>query len=285
MEAKRARVVGRRLLALVGLSLVVATSTSGAHALPEPGAIYADARITGDGPWTSWLGGSAERNVLVTIENRGTQALQAPELELWSAADGAQAPLSTPSLDDLAPGDRVVVEVGLDLPRFSFGTHAVEGVLLGAAQPLSFRAETTHVPWLLLLLPSIVLAQVVLVSVRNRIRRHIHRPLPSVIPADPASISLPTAPCPDDAPMDSEAGPVAAFIEAELDRALTDLDRWRLDDHRFLPEVEQWARIVTERVTDHFDLVPADQPALGARVTRALLERAASPRQVPSSSV
>jgi aryl carrier-like protein len=235
--------------------------------------------------------------------------LRGPTLDLWLTVDGERTPLSTPALDDLAPGERVTFDIDLSLPRFSFGTHVVEGTINGAAEPVSLRAETSHIPWLLFVLPSIVLAQLALVWVRNRIRRGLHtdaaRP---VAPRahHPAEITLsvdddvdvdvdddvdvdrlPELEPQREQPSDTEqaggqaAAPgLAGFINATLDEALAGLDRWPEDDDRWLAALHQRSRATTAAVADRFAIPYAERPALAAQITRALLDRAASPRSV-----
>ena len=277
------------LLGLAALMIAIAAPAD-AQNQPDAGFIRVEARITGDGPWTSWLGGRAERTAIITIENTSDVSLVAPELVLWLDADGPAQPIAVVSLPDLDAGERTTVDADFSLPRFSFGTHALEGTLTGAEDPVALRAETTHIPWLLLLLPTLALAQVGLASLRNRARRRLHQddPAPAASSLDPADsieavdgseVPASAVPAIDDR-ADQPPSTVASFIERELDAALADLARWRLDDDRFLLAVQQRARGVTRRVSDRFDIPAADMPDLAGSITTALLERAASPRRV-----
>ncbi|MEM9464365.1 MAG: hypothetical protein AAGA90_03280 [Actinomycetota bacterium] len=266
-------------VALLSIVLAAGAGVGGAQTGPTAGFVRVDARITGDGPWTAWLGGAAERTVIVTIENTSPQTLRDAviEIRLDSGADPVVEPLPLP---DLPPGERTTVDLSFTIPRFAIGTHGIEGTVTGADTPIPFRTETTHIPWLLLLLPTLVLAQLALVSLRDRARRRLHAPR-----------RVATAPAPTtgadrhgDRPIDltDEPAPagIAECIEAELDEALAELDRWRLDDDRFLLAVQQRARTVTRRVSDRFSIPASAMPELAASIKRALLERAASPRRV-----
>ena len=277
------------LLGLAALMTAIA-APAGAQGQPDAGFIRVEARITGDGPWTSWLGDRAERTAIITIENTSDVSLVAPELALWLDADGPDQPIALVSLPKLDAGERTTVDADFSLPRFSFGTHALRGTLTGAEDPIALRAETTHIPWLLLLLPTLALAQVGLVSLRNRARRRLHRDdqtpaAPSLDPAgsteavDGSAVPTSAAPANDDG-VDQPPSTVASFIERELDAALADLARWRIDDDRFLLAVQRRARGVTRRVSDRFDIPAADMPDLARSITTALLERAASLQHV-----
>ncbi|RMH67022.1 MAG: hypothetical protein D6683_18210 [Actinomyces sp.] len=75
---------------------------------------------------------------------------------------------------------------------FAIGTYAVEGDIPGFGVPVHFRTETTHIPWLLLLLPVLVLLQVGLLAARNRLRRRLG--VESAVEPEPAPALVPPAP-------------------------------------------------------------------------------------------
>ena len=239
-----------------------------------------DARITGDGPVTSWLGGTAERSLIVTIVNDGPQPARDLELTVWVGKGDPDRLVTTVRIGELAPDQRATLEIPFTLDRFSFGTHAVTGQITGSGEPTMFRAETSHVPWLLLLLPALILVQIGLVAVRDAVRRHVHRsagrpighdtstPGPSPADATPILIDLPS-------PAVAQGRPAAidTVIAAELDDALTELHRLELDDTRLLGAIERRAATATERVAVQLGLSPDAVPAVAAEITRALLER------------
>ncbi|MEO0494220.1 MAG: hypothetical protein AAF081_12475 [Actinomycetota bacterium] len=242
---------------------------AGAHAQETaPGQLtIIDARLTGDGPWTSWFGGAAERRLLLVFENSGDVAIDAPELVLRIGKGEATTPLEAPELAPLDPGDRRTVQVPVELDPFAFGTHAVVGEFLGVADTPGFRAETTHVPWLLLLLPTLVLAQVALVGLRNRTRRRL-----APTPAEPTvrpTIDLREPPTRATGGALDETT-VRRAVERELDRALADLMP-RIDAADRAERIERRAALATERVARRLDLDDAERPRLAAEITRALL--------------
>lgn len=234
-----------------------------------------DARLTGDGPWTSWFGGAAERRLLLVIENTGSIAIADAGLQLRSGKGEATTPIAAPPVTDLAPGERRTIQVDVDLDPFAFGTHAVVGEFTGLDDTVRFRAETTHVPWALLLLPTIVLAQVTLVALRNRARRRL-APAPDPVPAPPETpdeIDLrepPTEPRPPALDLDDEE--VRRVVERELDNALGDL-RDHLGSDGLVAALERRAGVATDRVARRLDLAPAARAPLAAEITRALLAR------------
>ncbi|MEM8747292.1 MAG: hypothetical protein AAGF91_11365 [Actinomycetota bacterium] len=220
-----------------------------------------DARLTGEGPWLSWWGGPAERQLLVIVENTSTDTVDAAELTLAQGRGAATEPLESPTLAELAPGERVTIRVDIELDAFAFGTHAVVGTITGVDRPVGFRAETTHVPWLLLLLPTLVLAQVALIGLRNRARRRLAEP----VEATDMVVDLrdePAAVLPDDE---------RRVIEIELDAALQDLAIG--DPASILDHLEIRAAHATDRVARRLHLDDDERPALAAQITRALLIR------------
>ncbi|MEZ5165421.1 MAG: hypothetical protein R2695_02650 [Acidimicrobiales bacterium] len=99
--------------------------------------------------------------------------------------------IDPPSIEAIAFGESATVQVDLQLPRFAVGTYAVVGTVSGVDPPARFRAETSHVPWLLFLIPLIVLVQLALLALRNRLRRWIHRPTRTTDPTLPSEATLP----------------------------------------------------------------------------------------------
>lgn len=276
--ARRATRVTRRALVVGALAvalLMVTVASSGAQT-PTPSAsddrlTIIDARITGDGPWLSWLGGTAERRLLLTFENTGDTVIDSPRLLLSQGKGDPDTPIPAPVFGSLEPGGRATVQVPVELAPFSFGTHAVVGEFVGLADPARFRAETTHIPWLLLALPTLVLAQLVLVAVRNRARRMIAVPRP--VTPTPTVVDI-TQPNP--APRPVPPGPderLKRVVSDELDAALADLPPGPIDRPEFADALHRRAATATDRVARVLQIDRSARPALAAEITEALLTR------------
>lgn len=287
--ARRATGVVGRAVAVVALVLSSLMAMIGAVHAQVPAPVESgdrltiiDARITGDGPWLSWLGGTAERRLLLTFENSGDSVIDGPVLLLRQGKGEPDTPIPAPVFGDLEPGERATVQIPVELAPFSFGTHAVVGEFVGFDEPTRFRAETTHVPWLLLVLPTLVLAQVGLVAVRNRARRAITTPRPPT--TSPAAADLtdpPAAPTPTTAPARRVSDHrLQRVVRAELDAALADLPEGSVDRPEFADALHRRAAAATDRVARTLRLDPAERPALAAEITEALLTRAEAERLV-----
>jgi hypothetical protein len=170
--------------------------------LPERRLDITDARIEGSGPWTALFGAPPDRTLVFTVVNNGFVAVNDPSIVLGvgkgSDPEGFVAP---PQIDRLEPGESVTLTVDIDLPAFAYGTYAVVGSIPGFETPVAFRAETSHIPWLLLIIPLLILAQLTLLAFRNRVADRIQRsePVPTgdQPPSDDAVIDLGDG---DDAP-------------------------------------------------------------------------------------
>lgn len=285
--ARRATGVAVRVVAVVALGLASLVTTTGSVLAQGPVPVESDdrltiidARLTGDGPWLSWLGGTAERRLLLTFENTGDSVIDAPVLVLRQGKGEPDTSVPAPVFADLDPGERATVQIPIELAPLSFGTHAVVGEFVGFDEPTRFRAETTHVPWLLLVLPTLVLAQVALVAVRNRARRAISTPRPSATSSTAVDLTeTPAAPPPTSA-RHATGDRLQRVVRDELDAALADLPEGSLDRPEFADALHRRAAAATDRVARMLRLDPADRPALAAEITEALLTRVEAERLV-----
>ncbi len=284
------RGTGWTLLVAAALAVASAAGAQPAQTAPQTSITVVEARVTGDGPWTSWWGGPAHRSLLLTLENTGTTPATDVAVTLAVGKGEPTRPIAAPPIPTLAPGERITIAVDVTLPRFSFGTHAVEGVVDSS---VPFRAETSHVPWLLLFLPAIVLGQVVLVSLRNRARAHLRatstagrevKPVAGPAPETAAEAAPPVVteraslaePGPRARPPVVE--PIWSVIERELDAALAGLTDRDGDEEDATAAVHDAARTVTERIADRFEILPDQRPQLARSITTALLRRSAGRR-------
>ena len=282
------------LAAVLLASGIIDASGAQEPAPDEPGAqlAVADASIEGSGPWTSWFGARPDRELVVTFVNIGTVPVTDPELTLrFGKGPNPTEPVDAPVLGTLAPGERVTVRVALDLPRFALGTFAVEGSLPGMAIPVSFRAETSHIPWLVLVLPLLILIQAALLRVRNRVRDRIHGPprtsdptLPSAVTAPDAGDDVdrdPTSTDPDPAALpepEQEPEPepdLETVIREELDRVFDDAARHfddSLDEPAFRRYLTELATTVTERTSARIEMTPPERETLRRSTVDAVLD-------------
>lgn len=284
MNARRLRVASRLARTLVVAALAAApllapglASAAGAQESDPPAPSGAqlgvtDAFIDGSGPWTTWLGAPSTRRLVLTVTNIGTTPIEDPTVTLRFGKGGSPSePVVAPTFGRLEPGATATVFVELELPWFAFGTYAVEGSFAGLTNPVGFRAETSHVPWLAFALPLIILTQLGLLWLRNRVRDRIHR--------TPAT-SDPTLPPPRGPEPDLET-----IIGEELDHVF-DNAALQFDDSREGDDVEQLLTQLAaavaarthdrlersgatlsynERATLHRTLVAAVLDAFGAR--------------------
>jgi hypothetical protein len=272
-------------LTLVPGALVAAGAQEPPRAEPAAQLAVADASIEGAGPWTSWFGAAPDRELVVTVVNIGTTPVEDPELVLHfgkGASPGGS--VAAPTLGALAPGETTSVRVALDLPPFAVGTYAVEGSFPGLAIPVGFRAETSHIPWLVLLVPLAVLIQLGLVLVRNRVRDRIHR-VPSTSdptlpdPAPPAGAGRSVDTSADDdrtahAPSPPEAD-LETVIREELDAVFDEAARRfddSLDDAGFRAFLIGLAATVCDRTEARVDLADGERIALRSAMTAAVLD-------------
>jgi len=163
--------------------------------VPDRQLVIDNARIDGRGPWYSYVGGQAKRDVVFTVENIGDVTVRNAAITLsLGKGPNPKGFVKAPDIGELKPGESRTYSVPINLPIFALGTYGVQGQIPGFTDPVRFRAETSHVPWGLVALPFLVLIQVLLIATRNRLRRKIETKtvqVPSRIV--PAPLALPPA--------------------------------------------------------------------------------------------
>ncbi len=109
------------------------------------------AEVEGGGPLASWLGGAAERTLILTIINSGTIPVDNPPtvVTLGRGEDPTQL-LTQPDLGQVVPGQTSEVRIPFELPPGSFGSYTVKTTVGGLDQPTAARASTSTYPWFLL---------------------------------------------------------------------------------------------------------------------------------------
>lgn len=148
--------------------------TTEAEIVSPPGFEVVSSTLSGSGPWTSWFGAAPERTLLLTVENTGSEAA-APDLDAtWGAGADPTHVLDVPTLEVIEPGETVRYRIPVRFDALTFGSVNVAGSVAGSSGPVSFTASTSSYPWALLALAVIAL-QLVLLTVRNRVRSRLHR--------------------------------------------------------------------------------------------------------------
>ncbi|MEM9520764.1 MAG: hypothetical protein AAGA37_15705 [Actinomycetota bacterium] len=282
---RRSQIIAVLVLILTGTTATMITTSSAQPTSPSISIV--EARVTGDGPWTSWLGASAERTLVLTLRNDGGEPVDAPITQLRVGKDTTGNAIPVPPLPPIPPESLATYRITFSLDAFSFGTHAISGAIRAGDADETFRAETTHIPWLLLILPALVLAQVILVSLRNRTRRYLHRgrqPVDTTLEEiEPQATAIKAVPTQDDEPPTSSEppepadatadDPIQTIVGDELDRALNDLGTEALTEATFRAAIEHHARAATDRISERLELSRPAQAQLASHITRALLER------------
>jgi hypothetical protein len=135
----------------------------------------AGVRVDGRGPWQSWFGAAPSRQLVVTLHNSGDVPLRDPPLAIAvGSGDDPDRIIPAPAVGRLEPGQVRILEIPFELDSLTIGSRTVRVEVLGFPEPIVAEASTSAYPWGLLVL-AVVLVQVVLLLVRNRLRRRIER--------------------------------------------------------------------------------------------------------------
>lgn len=149
-------------------------------------------RLTGSDTFATWWGAPAKRTLEFELVNTGTVAVNDVSITLTAGPiddpDGFIPPVR---VERMEIGERRAFSVPIEFPALSFGDQMVRGTVNGTSQPTSFSAETTTHPWLLIIVPIVLLVQGLLLLIRNITRRRLHgddqgvgEPMPNAIPDD-----------------------------------------------------------------------------------------------------
>jgi hypothetical protein len=139
----------------------------------------ASASLEGSGPWTAWFGGAPKRTLVVELRNSGTVAISDAVLSIaLGPADsptGFVPPIDLPPLD---VGEVRTLQVPVEFDPLSFGELVAAGAISGTSDPTTFAASTSSYPILLILVPTAIVLQLVLLRGRNAVRRRANRDVP-----------------------------------------------------------------------------------------------------------
>lgn len=174
-----------------------------------------DVHLEGRGPWTALFGAAPVRQLVVRLRNPGDAPLSGIELAVTvGRGDDPERLVPAPAIEPLEPGASATYRVPLSLGGLAFGSYTARVEVLGGDEPVVLEDRTTVYPWGLGVV-LLVAAQLVLLGVRNRLRRRVEvaalrsaaaeapaLPLPLPSPATMlVDLTEPAAPDPDvDAP-------------------------------------------------------------------------------------
>ena len=132
--------------------------------------------LLGDDTWRTWLGAGPQRTFQFEVVNTGSVAVNDATVILTAGPvddpDGFVPPVR---LDRIEVGERRSVSVPIQFPALTWGEQQVRAVINGTSAPVAFAATTTSYPWLLIIVPIVLLLQLLLVTIRNLVRRRLHQ--------------------------------------------------------------------------------------------------------------
>ncbi len=154
--------------------------------VPSPTAQVSILGIDGHGPPAAWFGGASERVVRVSLLNAGATPIVDPVVTVSWGRDEESLDNVVRATDAvrLEPGASTVIDVPIAMEPLSVGRYVIQARSGLGPVTSSAMAGTTVLPWGLVAL-ALVLLQVVLVKIRNVLRRRHRRlhPLPGGVPA------------------------------------------------------------------------------------------------------
>lgn len=157
---------------------------------------FREASLERTGGWTTWFGAAPTYRLVVTLENTGNVALHdLPISFAWGRGADPTGFVAAPDVPSLEAGAETTLEVPVTLDALAIGGYDVLGRIDGIGAPVETRVHTTTYPWGLIVVPGAILAQLTLLSLRNRLRTWIQRrerrraPVPTM--PWPAALDLP----------------------------------------------------------------------------------------------
>jgi hypothetical protein len=120
----------------------------------------------------SALGGPTRRVLELTVTNTGSTPLTDVSITAAVGRDSQSGdPLQPPNLDPLPPGQTRRLDLPVRLSTPSFGRYVVFGTAYGGGVPVSFAASTRTMPWALVVIALLLVADVVAVATLRLRRR------------------------------------------------------------------------------------------------------------------
>lgn len=149
-------------------------SSSAVPSVQEPLQVTA-VGLSGWGPWTAWFGSEPKRTLELRVHNPNSATYEDPPLVVRQGRPGQPGEVvSTQDVGSFAPGATRTLRVAVTLSPLSFGTQEVHGSLGFTGYSTSFSDKTVIVPWGLIA-AALVVAQLILLGFRNRVRRRLRR--------------------------------------------------------------------------------------------------------------
>jgi hypothetical protein len=146
------------------------------------------AKIRGHGSWTSWFGAGSRRVLIVSVKNVGSYPIHDAILSLtFGKGANPNGFVRAPSLGTLDPGVSKTYTTPVGVDAFSIGRYTLKGQVSAFGNPLVFRTGISARPWGLLVV-ALIAAQLLLLVVRNRLRRRLHAEEETVPTADSVSV-------------------------------------------------------------------------------------------------
>lgn len=131
--------------------------------------------LTGNDSFATWWGAPARRTLQFELVNTGTVAVNDVSITLTAGpVDDPNGFIPPVKVDRIEIGERRAFSVPIEFPALSFGDQLVRCTVNGTSQPTTFSAETTTHPWLLIIVPIVLLVQGLLLLIRNIARRRLH---------------------------------------------------------------------------------------------------------------
>jgi hypothetical protein len=131
--------------------------------------------LVGSDSFITWLGGRATRRLEFEIVNSGTVPVTGASIDFVAGPKDNPTRFVPPlKLERFAVGERRKLVVPIRFDALAFGDQRVRGNVRGTSVPVTFAVTTSTYPWLLIFIPILVVGQLVLIAIRNLIRRRLH---------------------------------------------------------------------------------------------------------------
>ncbi len=191
------------------------------------------ARLRGSDSWRTWLGGRPERTLEFQVMNTGSVAVSGATVALTvGPADNPTGFIKPVKIDKLEVGESAAYRMTIHFDSLALGDQAVVATVNGTSVPETFSLTTSTHPWLLIVLPIVLLVQLVLLLMRNRLRRRLNRPAEhTAIEAAPVLLAIGLGEVASGAQLEPEPAPATSaeecltFIVTILE-VLTGADNW-----------------------------------------------------------
>jgi hypothetical protein len=141
--------------------------------VPVPRIEVTSMRITDRTWWKDAFGLASSPRLELTLVNTGSVNVAAPELSVvWGAGDRPTGIVTVRPAGPMAPGQTRTVTAKVHREALAFGDYTAIARVEGLTTPATRRVSTSGYPWGLLVV-ALVIVQILLVYLRNRLRRRI----------------------------------------------------------------------------------------------------------------